>query len=151
MNTKYTTDGCVFQAYQKIIREAEGLEIQAQKIEIIHSGMLQLCTTHSGIACLNGLKRTINLLLSGNLNQSLDDMIKWFLKIYEHRCLMIKSIQYVIDRWDIESEQALECLKIYSQCCETTEKWKNMMIKCKVNNNCNLLKRIALERFLKVG
>ena len=146
LNPSYNPDNCAFEAYLKIRKELDG------KICIInHPKEIGDYGCHHyhyiGIACLNAFKEILQTEING------DKFCDWFRgltsaakKLYEHRCMIKTSMEYIIKKWKIAlTDEANSALMQYNDCVQVSEKWLNLCLKYEFNQDKEILKRIIDE------
>lgn len=146
LNPTYKPDNCAFESYLKIRKELDG------KICIIHHpkeiGDYGYHHYHyMGIACLDAFKEVLQTEING------DKFCDWFRgltsaakKLYEHRCMIKTSMEYIIEKWEIAlTDEANSALVKYNDCVQVSEKWLNLCLKYEFNQDKEILKHIIDE------
>lgn len=146
LNPSYKPDNCAFEAYLKIRKESDG------KICIIHhpkeiGDYGYNHHNYMGIACLDAFKEVLQTEING------DNFCDWFRgltsaakKLYEHRCMIKTSMEYIIEKWEIAlTDEANSALVQYNDCVQVSEKWLNLCLKYEFNQDKEILKRIIDE------
>lgn len=146
LNPNYKADNCAFEAYLKIFKEADGkLCIMQYPKEIGDYSYYN--DRYMGIACMDAFKEVLQTTINGG------KFSDWFRgitsaakKLYEHRCMIKTSMEYIIEKWAIAlTDEADSALVKYNDCVLVSEKWLNLCLKYEFNQNKEILKHIIDE------
>lgn len=142
----YQTGNCVFEAYQKIKNELYGGD--SVRNRVMYRGFYEeTIHIYKGLSCLKAMDDILKRILLGEeLPQHSRGIAIGFQKLYEHRKMMLISMQYVIKNWtNAIDTKAEECLMMYDENLKTVFKWKNMAIKFEMTQNLDIIKRILVD------
>lgn len=146
LNPNFNPDNCVFEAYRKIERELKG-----EFYDLHFAGEFAEYKSHpygyryKGICCLDIFKKMLEIEIRG------EEFHQWFVGItretrtlVEHRQMMKKSLDYIIDKWELAvTDAARESAKGYGECSTTATTWLNLCLKYELTKDKRLLERIV--------
>ncbi len=147
LKDNYVTDSCAYMALRKIDYESWGVQL-TRSILSEYMTVYDAPKHFTGIACLTGL-RDILYSLQNNIPlpahfMGLTNTIR---KLYEHRGLLLLSMKYIINAWDIKNDIAVSCIDAYDLCYKNIEKWLSMSLKYEQTQDESILNRIHGEIF----
>lgn len=153
LNPSFKPSNCAYEAYLKLQRELDGKLCITQYPKTLNEYGYHH-HHYMGITCLDAFKETLQREING------DPFNDWFRgitsaakKMYEHRCMIKTSMEYIIEKWSIAlTDKAIIAAKKYSVCILLSEKWLNLCLKYEINQDKKTLKRIINdipEAFLK--
>ena len=148
LKNDYDFHYCAFETYRKLVLEVNSKDI-IQKSRF----NFEICDDRDYAYIITGVKCT---LIFGQMLQEFvegKDLGPWFngvviasQKIYEHKKMILFSMEYLVDKWsEASSNVAQKCLKEYKEYVTLSEKWKNMCIKFHMTGDKKLLQRICDE------
>lgn len=148
LNPSFNPNNCVFEAYRKVERELNG-----EFYDIQYASEFGEYKSHpygyryTGICCLDIFKQMLEVEIRG------EEFHQWFQGItrntkalVEHRQMMKKSLDYIIDKWELAvTDEARNSAQKYGECCVTTTTWLNLCLKYEITKDKKLLERIVEE------
>lgn len=146
MNPSYKPDNCAFEAYSKICKELDGKLCIVQYPKEL--GDYNYHHHHyMGIACLDAFKEVLQTEINGGeFSQCFRGITSAAKKLYEHRCMIKTSMEYIIEKWEIAlTDEANSALVKYNDCVQVSEKWLNLCLKYEFNQDKEILKHIIDE------
>lgn len=120
----YSNNNCAFEAYKKLKTEILGYDITISTVTLFSQSNFTY-KYYTGIGCLNMLHLLVQQVLEGiNEKPTAHKVTRAVKKLVEHRKILIKTMQYVYDQWNIcMDEKVLECIEKYKACYKQVERW----------------------------
>lgn len=142
----YIKDNCTFEAYKKLRKELYGTELKSSSAQE-YSQFNNQSSYYTGIACLNVLDSMITQIIDGtNRNLTAHNVIRAAKKLFEHRQMLLVTMQYVYDKWNVcMNTKAANLIKEYEGSCRAVERWLMLALRYDKTNNKNCLKMILEE------
>lgn len=142
----YINNNCTFEAYKKLRKELNGMELKASSSQE-YSQFNNQCSYYTGIACLNVLDLMITQIVD-KTNQSLTahTVIRAVKKLLEHRQMLLVAMRYVYDNWKVCMDaKTIDLIEEYEKSCKSVERWLILALRYGKTNNINCLKMILEE------
>ncbi len=129
LKKSYSNSNCAFEAYKKLRRELYGLQLDVSNVQEF-SRFNNTKTNYTGVACLHMLHKMIEDNLNERVGcQGAHKIIRAVKKLYEHRKMILISMEYIYDKWGVcMNEKAADYIEAYRACCKQPEKWLGLAL-----------------------
>ena len=114
---------------------------------LLYSQFSNQSSCYTGIACLNVLDSMITQIIDEtNRNLTAHNVIRAAKKLFEHRQMLLVTMQYVYEKWNVcMNGKAADLIKEYEGSCKAVERWLMLALRYDKTNNINCLKMILEE------
>ncbi len=142
----YINDNCAFEAYKKLRKELYGTTLAVSSTQD-YSQFSNPSSFYTGIACLNVLDSIITQIIEGtNQNLTAHTVIRAVKKLFEHRQMMLVTMQYVYDKWkSCMNAKAIDLIKDYEASYKMVERWLVLALRYDKTDNNSCLQIILDE------
>ena len=142
LNPYFEPSNCVYGAYYKLKKELYGgTYCNYDSFELDKYNDKK---GYRGIYCLYAFKQMLEKEINGErFHGQFRGIMAATKKICEHRLLIIRSMNYILKKWDkVVNEEAKACLNNYIQTFETVQIWLGLAIKYELIHDKSILQRI---------
>lgn len=140
----YNTSHCAYLALDKIKNELNGKEfitVNHQNENLKYSSS----KFYTGIACIKGLKKLIEIYISEVEHEGIYDLTNTLNQMYEHRHIIVLTMKYIQEAWEIGDKQIDKYIENYQLRCLCFSDWYHMSIKYEITKDKMLLKDILID------
>lgn len=138
----YSPSRAPYMAMENIVNEVWGKKIDIQDFDAAQA-VLSHNRFYRGLACLMGMKDKLDRLIETPEPDSF--LASGFIRLYEHRALLLLSMEYIEKAWEIEKEAVAAYIDDYRRCCDRAQKWYGMAFKYNRTEDIEILQRIRNE------
>lgn len=140
----YSTDQCVYMALEKIEKEFNGricwnvegcAEMQLKEGEMYYTGL----------SCLFGLEKLLNIFIQNKKCDRSYDLTNTVSQLYEHRKMLIVSMEYICQQWKILDREVIDCINKYKKSCDEFYSWYHIAVKYELCKDKSLLYEMLEE------
>lgn len=137
----YSTEQCVYMALEKIENEFNGKicwNIEgSREMKLKEGGMY-----YTGLSCLVGLEKMLDVFIQNKNHDRNYDLTNTVSQLYEHRKMLIVSMEYICQQWGISDNIVMESVNEYKKSCNVFFSWYHIAVKYEICRDKSLLYEI---------
>lgn len=142
MRDTYSPGRAAYMAMENIVNEVWGKKIDIQDFDA-GQAVLSNNRFYRGLACLMGAKDKLDHLIETQEPDSFPTST--FVRLYEHRALLLLSLNYICKAWEVAEEAVSAYIARYRRCCERAQKWYLLLLKYEATRDIQILQRVRDE------